>query len=152
MPTWSPQAWKYISTLSNVGCHTLVPLFAIVDWLVFDGKYRNKKYEFLYGVIMPIYYLVFSMICSTQNVDFGRGAKVPYFFLDYYANGWFTIGNGKLGVFWWIWIVVVIVVGISLLLMWGKNAIYKKLVVKEMRLPVNQVVTKTVKEKNNEDN
>lgn len=139
---------KYLGSASNLCCHTFVPIFAMVDWFIFDGKYRNKKYSFLLGTIMPLYYLVFAMICSTQNVNFGGGAKVPYFFLDYFTLGWFKIGKGGLGVFWWIWVVVAIVIGLSLLLMFGKNAVYKKLIVKEMNLPVDEVVTESVAEKN----
>lgn len=56
------------------------------------------------------------MILSTANVRFVDGAKVPYFFLDYEKYGWFEIGDGNIGVFYWVIIILIIVylIGISI--------------------------------------
>jgi len=57
------------------------------------------------------------MIASLSGVEFGYGAKVPYFFLDFYQYGWFNLGSFPMGVFWWILIVLGIVLGIGALLL-----------------------------------
>lgn len=71
----------YLTSLSNICLHNAVPILAMLDFFLFDFKFKTNKKSFLYGAIMPIYYLIFALICSFSGVDFGRGAKVPYFFL-----------------------------------------------------------------------
>ena len=66
------------------------------------------------------------MICYGLNVDFGGGQRFPYFFLDFLTNGWFNIGDGKFGVFYWIVILILYVIGLSFLIMFIKNIIKKK--------------------------
>src|SRR5574344_505747 len=39
---------SYLKSAGNIFCHTLVPIFAIADWVLFGGKYREKKYSFLW--------------------------------------------------------------------------------------------------------
>ncbi|MEG1527561.1 MAG: hypothetical protein RR248_02445 [Clostridia bacterium] len=116
----------YLIRPANLCCHNLVPILALVDFLVFDHVYISKKFSFLQGVILPLIYLPFILICSVSGIDFGNGAIVPYFFLDYVTNGWFKIGDGKLGVFYWIIILVIIVIGLAYLLMLLKNRIALK--------------------------
>lgn len=120
-------AGSYLYSLQNVTCHTAVPVLAIIDWLLFSDGFESKKFDFLYGTAMPLYYLAFSMICSFSGIVFDeRGTKVPYFFLDYEQNTWFSIGNGKIGVFYWIIVVVCIVLIISIVLLKAHSAILKR--------------------------
>lgn len=106
---------SYLLSVSNFFAHNLVPILAIADWLLFDYEYKTTNKTFLLGTIMPLYYLAFALICSAMGVTFGESGQIaPYFFLDYQANGWFSIGDGKFGVVYWI----IILVGIVLLLSW----------------------------------
>lgn len=142
---------SYIKSPSNLCCHTFVPLFAVLDWLLFNGGYRNKKNDYLWGMAMPLYYLLFSMIAGTAGADFGGGSKFPYFFLNYEKNGWLRLGRSGIGVIWWIIIVAVIVICISAILMWSKNKLYQKVLQKEMKLPVDEVVTEEYVDKKDGD-
>lgn len=113
----------YLASMGNICVHNVVPILAILDWCLYDYKHKSKKYTFLLGTIMPLYYCIFALVGSTIPLDFGGGNKVPYFFLDYEANSWFGIGNGKLGTFYWIILLVGMVIGISYLLIFVKNKV-----------------------------
>lgn len=141
----------YLKSLGNLCCHTFVPIFAILDWLFFDRGYRSKKNDYLWGTAMPLYYLLFSMIAGIAGADFGGGSKFPYFFLNYEKNGWLSLGRSGIGVIWWIIIVAAIVICISSILMWSKNKLYQKLLQKEMKLPVDEVVTEEYVDKKDGD-
>jgi len=66
---------------------------------------------------MPLYYLGFWVVCVLLGVRFvgidGVESVAPYFFLDFEANGWISIGNGKIGVVYWMGIVLLLVIGMS---------------------------------------
>lgn len=103
----------YLTSVSNLCVHNLVPILAIADWFLDAYSFNAKKNTYLLGAIMPLYYLAFALICSFSGVDFGGGSKVPYFFLDYEASGWFSLSNGRFGVAWWIIILVAAVLLMS---------------------------------------
>lgn len=115
---------SYLITLENICLHNLCPILAIVDFFVFD-KIVFKKHTFVYGIFMPLYYLIFSLICSLIGIDFGDGLFMPYFFLDYKENGWFRLGGGKVGVAYWIVILLLVLLGLGFVLMWVKNRVEK---------------------------
>ena len=116
----------YLSTIENVCLHNLVPIFAILDYCLFNFHFMIKKSTFVWGLAMPLYYLIFVSSLIFAGTDFGDGAKAPYFFLDFKTNSWFNIVNGQLGTFYWIIIIAVFVLLISLLLLWIKLLISKK--------------------------
>lgn len=113
----------YLLSIGNICVHNLVPILAIIDWLLFDEEYKSNKKSFLFGIIMPLYYCIFALVASTIPLNFGEGKKVPYFFFDYEANTWFGLGNGKFGTFYWIALLVGVVFGLSWILMFAKNKI-----------------------------
>ena len=121
---------NYLIQLENICLHNLVPILAILDFCLFDHDFKTSKPTFVFGIILPLFYLVLSLILSLFKVDFGDGQVAPYYFLDYQANGWFSLGNGKFGVFYWIIIITLLVLGIGLLLLWlqklAKNHKIKK--------------------------
>lgn len=119
------QGW-YLGTIENVCLHNLVPILAILDYCFFDFKFKTKKSTFVYGLAMPLYYLAFVTSFILAGADFGDGAKAPYFFLDFKTNTWFRIVNGQLGTFYWIIIIAIFVLAISMLLLWIKSLINKK--------------------------
>ena len=113
---------ELITDLDSILCHGVVPILAVCDWLVNVQCYRHKKSDLFWSISTPLAYFVFVMIASLSGVEFGYGAKVPYFFLDFYQYGWFNLGSFPMGVFWWILIVLGIVLGIGALLLKVKDA------------------------------
>lgn len=100
---------SYFLSFNNFSLHLIVPILAVIDFFVFDFKIKITKFTFLAGTIMPLYYLVFFLIGRIFDFKYLDGSIAPYFFLDYEKNGWFTINQDQLGVFYWILIMIAIV-------------------------------------------
>lgn len=105
---------EYLLSYENLSVHMLVPLIAFADFLIFDNTINLSGAKPLWGIAMPVYYLIFSLIGSVSGFDF-NGAIVPYFFLDYTELGWFS-EKGKMGVLYWIIIFTVLIIGLSYLI------------------------------------
>ncbi len=112
---------QYLASADNILCHTLVPLCAIADWLLNSQNFLHKKGDFWWSVTLPLAYFIFAVVVSFTGVEFGYGAKVPYFFLDFYQYGWFGLTTFPFGVFWWILIILGIVLGIGCALLFFKK-------------------------------
>ncbi len=101
----------------NILTHIVVPLLSILDLFLVrptDPKWRWS----LYGLIPPIYYLVFASIGYVENWDFGQGNNYPYFFLNWDSPaGAFGFAEPPyiMGTFYWIWVMVAIVAGFGLI-------------------------------------
>lgn len=105
---------EYLATPGNICCHYLTPILAIIDFVLFDIKWNSKWYHSFYATVMPLYYLVFSMLCSTNGVIFDEaGSTVPYFFLNYETLGWLTVSSDGIGVVYWIFIILILVIGMG---------------------------------------
>ncbi len=102
---------QYLWGLSNAMVHNAVPLLALADWLIFRYGYKPGPRAWAWGLVMPFAYLVFVLGMRLNGYRFGN-AIVPYFFLDYTANGWFTL-RGKLGTFWWCLFILLFVVAMG---------------------------------------
>ncbi|MBQ5646225.1 MAG: hypothetical protein IIV07_04055, partial [Treponema sp.] len=98
---------------ANFFTHIFVPILSLVDFFAFDYKLKITKKTFLLGLITPLIYFIFVMFCTKVGIRFNGNLFVPYFFLDYKANSWFQLGDGKIGVFYWVIIQVLIVLLIS---------------------------------------
>ncbi len=108
----------YLFSINNLCVHNLVPLLAVLDWCLFGYPIRARRWTFLWGAIMPLYYCVFALVLSTTGADaFGSGRKVPYFFFDYDKIGWLRIQNGQPGFVWWFLILCVVVLAMGFGLM-----------------------------------
>ncbi len=117
----------YLTSLSNLCVHNLVPLLAILDWCLFGYPIDPKKGTFLWCIAMPLYYCVFAIIMSTTGDEpFGPGMKVPYFFFDYVKNGWLRISSEGLGFVWWFLILCVAVIAMGYGCMAIARAVRKK--------------------------
>lgn len=108
---------SYLFTLDNITLHFISPLLSITSFIYYDKIYY-KKTTYLMSVIMPICYMGFIYINSLlnskplfQNFN-GTLTKYPYFFFDYETNGWFSITTNifKLGSFYWIIILSIVVI------------------------------------------
>ncbi|MEG1711194.1 MAG: Pr6Pr family membrane protein [Clostridia bacterium] len=108
----------------NFALHVFVPILAIVDFYFFDYELTTKPVDCLLAAPMPLFYLIFALIVSTTGVVYNNGTNVPYFFLDYKTLGWFSMDKG-LGVAYWIIILFVAIMGLSALMLFVKNLIFK---------------------------
>jgi len=103
----------YFLTPGNIFPHYVTPILAIADFILFDTAWINTFKDSFYAVIMPLYYLVFAFVCSFSGVIFSRGEKVPYYFLNYDKLTWFGFTSNGPGVFWWISILTVFIIGMG---------------------------------------
>jgi hypothetical protein len=93
---------EYLLSMNNVLVHTLVPLLFIADFFLFDRIAPLHAVEVLWSLVMPLCYLLFSIVHAAvnPNLRFQDGSRYPYFFLDVDKYGWFGFRKG-IGVFWW---------------------------------------------------
>jgi len=101
--------------------HIFVPVLAILDYILYDYSLQSTKRTKYLGLITPLFYFVLTLGLSLLGVTFKKGEAMPYFFIDYKLNGWFNIGNGQIGIVYWMIIVLLVVLGICSLLLWIKN-------------------------------
>jgi hypothetical protein len=113
---------SYLLSPSNLFLHNITAFFALADFWIFDRKMTIKKGTWLLAVIMPALYLVFVLILASTGPRFS-GNLVPYFFLDYQKLGWLRIGQGGIGVAYWI----AILFALSGFIGWGILFVVKKL-------------------------
>ena len=105
----------YLLSYNNFSLHAIVPILALVDFFVFDMDIHLTKLNCLLGTLMPLYYLGFFLIGIPLGFRYIGDDVAPYFFLNYEQNGWFEIGNGKIGVFYWIIIMMLAISGLCLI-------------------------------------
>lgn len=107
--------------VQNTLLHVVTPILGIVDWFLIDDSRLLKKYDFIYSIIPPIYYLIFASIGYVAKWDFGNGSRFPYFFLNWGSKvgafGFdFNSGNEYfMGVVYWVILITIFVIGVSLL-------------------------------------
>lgn len=104
----------YILTPKNLLAHLLAPLFATLDFLLFDKGYVVKKYSVLQSLILPGVFSLVTLLLSVKRVYYTNGTNYPYFFFDYRSLGWFTLSLHRPGTFWWL----LMVSGITMLSAW----------------------------------
>lgn len=123
---------SYLFSLSNLFCHTLTPILALITFLIFDARhYYSQMAEALYSLVTPVYYLLFVFIMSNLGVTF-HTYRVPYFFLDFYEFGWFTsfiysdvYTFSSFGVFYWILIILAFILLLGYILAVINLVIYR---------------------------
>jgi len=99
---------SYLRSFNNLSLHTIVPILAITEYVLFTKDFGLTKKGMTTALIPPLAYFIFAMILMAFNVSFGDGKVAPYFFLNYKELGWFGFSGG-LGVFYWIIIVLSII-------------------------------------------
>ncbi|MEU8232036.1 Pr6Pr family membrane protein [Actinoplanes sp. NPDC048967] len=84
--------------IGNQLLHTVVPLLAVLDWLVFDERGRFRWRHALYWLAFPLGYLAFALIRGLV-VD-----KYPYPFIDVNELGYdgVSISSAGFAVAFWI--------------------------------------------------
>ena len=115
VPTMTEDPWCLTSVLT----HVVVPVFAVLDFLVYDVDFSYKYKQSFWVLIPPVYYLIFAGIGYIIDLDFGLGVNYPYFFLDWGAPvGFFGISKDLphyIGMFYWLILMLGIVLGFAIL-------------------------------------
>ena len=104
---------NYFLSFNNFSLHAIVPILAIVDFILFDTDINLTYQKSLIGTAMPLYYVFFVYIGVPFNLQYGENLKFPYFFMDYETNG-FLFEKG-FGVIPWIIVLFVVVSGLCAL-------------------------------------
>lgn len=68
---------------SNLIVHYIVPIMAILDWLLFDIKGRYTKTDPLLWLSIPFIYFIVMTINGLLGYTFTGGSHYPYFFMDW---------------------------------------------------------------------
>lgn len=126
-----PEIGSYVITMpGSLLVHLVSPVLAIIDYLIFENKQIRKKQTVIYPLIPPLIYFIVIIILSYNGLTFVNDQKVPYFFLDYERLTWFNISNNKIGVFYWVLILSILILGISYSLLKLNEVIQTKIALK----------------------
>lgn len=69
--------------LANVLTHVVVPLAAIIDFIVCRRTYTFRRIDVLFPTLPAWYYLAFASVGYVLDWPFGEGINYPYFFLNW---------------------------------------------------------------------
>jgi hypothetical protein len=93
--------------IGNQLLHTVVPLLAVLDWLLFDERGRFRWRYALYWLAFPLAYLAFALLRGLI-VD-----KYPYPFIDVTALGYHGVSISSVGFAVAFWILGLLFVAID---------------------------------------
>ncbi len=113
-PTMGTLAWN----LANILTHVVVPLASVIDFFVIEVLQTYRKLDVLYVTIPPLLYAIYAGIGYSLNWQFGPNMNYPYFFLNWGSKaGAFGFANELpfIGVFWWILILLLFLIGVGFL-------------------------------------
>lgn len=106
---------SYILSPSNIFLHSITPILAMIDFLLFDQEFTVRTKSLWTVLLMPLLYLAFAFIV------YEKSGSLPtyYFFLDYKKMGWFTVTSNGIGTGFWILLLsaVLYIKGILLLVL-----------------------------------
>ena len=103
----------YLLSFNNFSLHAIVPILAIVDFILFDTDIKLTYKNCLLCTIPPICYVIFVYVGSIFKLQYSENLYYPYFFLDYESNG-FLFEKG-FGIIPWIIILVIGICGLGYL-------------------------------------
>ena len=103
----------YLLSFNNFSLHAIVPILAIVDFILFDIDIHLTYKNSLIATIAPICYVIFVYVGSIFKLQYGENLYYPYFFLDFETNG-FLFEKG-FGVILWIVILLAGICGLGFL-------------------------------------
>jgi hypothetical protein len=129
----------FINPIDNLLVHVLGPIFAIIDYFYSDYNFKSKRYYVYFPCIYVLLYFIFVLILSFSGVRWSAlnkdGSVMPYPFIDYEKNGWFTFDLSKaditkgvfgIGTFYIVLLMVALIIAIGLIFLRGKNHIQRK--------------------------
>ena len=103
----------YLLSFNNFSLHAIVPILAIVDFILFDTDIRITYTNSLLATIAPITYVLFVYFGAFFKLQYGENLYYPYFFLDFETNGFFF--EKGFGVIPWIVILLMGICGLGFL-------------------------------------
>ena len=103
----------YLLSFNNFSLHAIVPILAIIDFIIYDTKTNLSYPKSLIGCIPPLCYVIFVYVGMLFNFQYGENIKFPYFFLDFETNGFFF--EKGMGIIIWIFILLIGISGLCLL-------------------------------------
>ncbi len=124
-PTMGMVAWN----LANILTHVIVPVTAVIDFFVVSVNSNYQKKDVFYVIIPPILYAIYAGIGYSLNWEFAPNVNYPYFFLNWGSKaGAFGFSNELpfIGVFWWIILILLLLIGLSFLYIKIVNIIKNK--------------------------
>ena len=107
-----------VSLPGSVPTHLMAPIAAIVDFIIFERKLIASKGLVFLSLLPPVIYVIVIYILSGFGITFINNEPVPYFFLNYERLGWFRIGDGRMGVAYWIILLATVVLVLAALILW----------------------------------
>ncbi|MBQ6730650.1 MAG: Pr6Pr family membrane protein [Bacilli bacterium] len=104
----------YLLSFNNFSLHAIVPILAIIDFIIFDTSINLSYPKSLIATIAPISYVIFVYAIGVPlKLQYAKDLYFPYFFLNYDQNG-FLFEKG-FGVIPWITILLTAIIGLGLL-------------------------------------
>ncbi len=103
----------YLLSFNNFSLHAIVPILAIIDFILFDTDIQLTYKKSLLATIAPISYVVFVYVGSIFKLQYSDNLYYPYFFLDYETNGFFF--EKGFGVIPWVIILLAGICGLGFL-------------------------------------
>ena len=103
----------YLLSFNNFSLHAIVPILAIIDFIIFDTDINLTYSNSLLATIAPISYVIFVYIGAIFKLQYGENLYYPYFFLDFETNG-FLFEKG-FGIIPWIIILLAGICGLGFL-------------------------------------
>ena len=103
----------YLLYFNNFSLHAIVPLLAIVDFILFDTDIELTYKKSFIALVAPVSYVIFVYVGSIFKLQYGENTYYPYFFLDYETNGFFF--EKGFGVIPWVIILLIGICGLGFL-------------------------------------
>ena len=103
----------YLLSFNNFSLHAIVPILAIIDFIIFDTDINLTYPNSLLATIAPISYVIFVYVGAIFKLQYGENLYYPYFFLDFETNG-FLFEKG-FGIIPWILILLAGICGLGCL-------------------------------------
>ena len=103
----------YLLSFNNFSLHAIVPILAIIDFIIFDTDINLTYPNSLLATIAPISYVIFAYVGVIFKLQYGENLYYPYFFLDFETNG-FLFEKG-FGIIPWILILLAGICGLGCL-------------------------------------
>ena len=124
-PTMENSAWN----LANILTHVIVPVAAIVDFFIVGDSTKYQKNDVWLVIIPPLLYAIYAGIGYALKWEFLPNTYYPYFFLNWGSKaGAFGFSNELpfVGVFWWIILLLLFLIGLGFLYLKILNVLNNK--------------------------
>lgn len=125
-PTMGAAAWNVANTLT----HVVVPVAAVLDFLVVGHRYPYRRRDDLWVILPPILYAIYAGIGYVNGWEFMPGVNYPYFFLNWGSPAGafgFCEGLPFMGCMWWILLLLAFLLLVGLLYLRAAKAIGHRL-------------------------